>query len=127
VSAAIFAFAAVAFLAGAVYLTWQAIKHRDLLRESAAVIALGLAGAMAYEAAALATGRMATISVIVAQEFALHPLQWLAWFLPVPALGGALTFHFMARRREARWFVFLGGGVAYLLGGFLAFELHWLP
>src|SRR5262245_59749124 len=114
--AAIFALAALLLLAWSAWLTWRAMRHRDLLRESTAIMALGLSGALAYEATELATGREPTISMILAQEFARHPLEWLAWFLPVVVLVGALTFHFVALRRQARWFVFAAGGMAYLLG-----------
>lgn len=123
----IFALAALALLVASGYLTWRALQHRDLLRESAAVIALGLAGAMAYETAALATGSRPTISGIVADEFARHPVQWLAFSLPVPLLVGGLVVHFTLRRRQASWFVFAGGLVTYLLGGLFVYAFHLLP
>lgn len=125
--AVVFGLGALVLLAWSAWMTWRAVRTRSLLRESFAVILLGFSGALAYETSAYYTGREPTISLIVSREFALHPLIWLAFFLPVIGLGGALTFHFVARGRQARWWVFAAGAVCYLLGGLLAWQAGWLP
>lgn len=124
---AVFVLVALALLAGAVLMTGRAFQLRDPLRLAFAVILLGFAGVVAYEAFAFATGLDPTISFITATEFARHPAVWLAFFLPLMLLAGALAAHFTYLGGVVRWWVVAAGAAMYAAGAVVTWRTGWLP
>lgn len=124
---AVFVAAALVLLIAAALMAGRGLHYRDPLRLAFAVILLGFAGAVAYEAFAYGTELDPTISFITATEFARHPVVWLAFFLPLMLLAGALALHFVALGGTFRWWVLLLGALAYLAGGAITWRTGWVP
>lgn len=105
----------------------RGFELRDPLRQAFSAISGGFAAALLYEAYAYGTGRSQTISGVVAGEFLRHPFAYLAIFVPLCALWGALSFHFVNLPRNGHWWVFAVGGLAYVAGGALTWRTGWMP
>jgi hypothetical protein len=127
-AAGAFALAAVILLAGFALYAARGLQLRDPLRLALALLALGFAVALAYEAASIATGADPTISAIVADEFARHPVVYLAIFIPLMVLAGGLAAHFtLAAPGRVWWLVVAAGVAAYVAGAVLVDRLRLLP
>lgn len=127
-SALAFAAATLILLAVAALYAARGLQLRDPLRVAFGIIALGFALALAYEAAAIFTGAELTISAIVADEFARHPLVWLSIFIPLMLLAGGLAAHFtLAAPGRVWWLVVAAGVAAYVAGAALVDRLGLLP
>lgn len=127
VSASIFVLAALVSISAAVLMAVRGVADRDVLRLSVSVMALGMAGAMGYEAFALATGSDITISRIVATLFVVHPLTWLAVYFGLQLLDGALPFHFLSFNRGTHFGILALGTAVMWAGVLLAWRTGWLP
>jgi cytochrome c oxidase assembly factor CtaG len=123
---AVFSAAALIAFLSAAFFTWRAIASRDPLLLSLALVAAGGCVAFTYEAFAIQTRLVPTISRVVAVAFQEHPAIWLSVYFPLLFLGGALALHF-TRLMSIHWWVPVGGIVAFLAGALTAWKTNWLP
>lgn len=96
-SAVFFVLLAVGLVAFGLYMLGQAILFANelrLLRSVMAVLSVGFAGALIYEALALWTHRYHTISEITDAAFKQHQYQWIAVFGALMFGVGILALHF---------------------------------
>ena len=121
----IYALAALVLVIAAVLFSWRAYQDQSLLRAALALILLGIATALAYEADALRQRRAdpsdpdPTIARVAGLAFLQHPAAWWGIFVVIMGLAGALIIHFTSSNGAHPWV--LGFAIAaYLVGGLVA-------
>jgi hypothetical protein len=125
-SVAVFTAAAIIAFLSAAFFTWRAIASRDPLLLTLALVAAGGTVAFTYEAYAIQTRLVPTISRVAAIAFQEHPRIWFAIYFPLLFLAGALALHF-SRLMSIHWWVPVGGVIAFAAGAVTAWKTNWLP
>jgi hypothetical protein len=110
----------------------RATSVTGVLKVAIAPILLGLASAMAYEAAAVweRSSSLPTISKLANGAFAAHRDLWGAAFLLVVLVGGLLTMHFtraVQKPEAAEWDLVVSAVLFLLNGAVIAYWFNWLP
>lgn len=114
--------AALVLVLAAVLFGVRAYQDKSLLHAALALILLGLAAALAYEADAVREKHAdpadpdPTIARVAGLAFLQHPLAWLAVLVAITGLAGALIIHFTSSNGVLFWI--LGVAIsAYVVGG----------
>lgn len=125
VSGGIFAFVTLVFLVGGIIAIRDAVILEFTLLGFFGIILLGFAGTMGYEAAALWFG-FPTISLLTNTEYVAYPLPWIAVFVAIAGVFGALSAHF-TYVKTYDWKVAVYGIVAFIIGFAITVITRWTP
>lgn len=125
-SVAIFAAAAVIFLAASALMLARGYLMTDPFRLAIGVTALGFAIAMGFEAKAIITGTD-TISRVTELAFIAMPIVWVAVLAGIQLLDGALIIHFTRVEHKIAWWPAAIGLAAWLIGVASSAVSTWEP
>lgn len=114
-------------VAGAILLYRRALGLDDPLGGGFALVVTGAAAMLAYETFAYGTRLAPTISLLVAGQFAAHPVVWVAVALVGTGLLGALTQHFLFAGHRRHLAVLAGCVLAYVVGAAVTEVTGWVP
>lgn len=126
IAAVIFGLLAVVLLAAGGLAIRDAVAMRFGLLGSVGVILVGSSGTMAWEAVALWTRLLPTISLLTNLEYVRYPVPWLLVWAALMATCGALAVHF-TYVKTYDWRVAVLGAVSLIAGAGLTVLTRWTP
>lgn len=122
-----FAVVALGMLGSSVLAEIEAAQNRNILLGVFSSILMVFCFIFGYEAAALLTGKIPTLSRATDLAYVGNPVLWLSIYVVLMMAVGALSIHFTRTANSWHWGTALLGMMAFGIGCLITVLTNWVP